>query len=675
MKAQILMAMLFISLCASAQTETQGDWESWLGDLMADEDLESAEWEDTYETLCELAQHRMDLNKATGEDLEALPFLSAQQVEDIMEYLYRYGPMKSANELLMIRSLDYERRRLLCCFVFVGEEMDSPDKPSLGQMLRHGRSELVATVRIPFYERAGDKNGYLGYPYRHWLRYLFSYGSQLKAGVVGAQDAGEPFFSNKNRMGYDFYSAFLQLKQFGRLETLVVGRYRASAGMGLIVNNSFSLGKLSLLQNLGRSASGLRAHSSRSAADYLNGVGATVTIAKNLSATAYFSYRSQDATLNKDGTVSTILTSGYHRTSKEMEKKDNLKNTTMGGGLAYHAGGFHAGLNAVGIHLNRELRPNTNVLYRRYYARGYDFLNFSADYGYAHPHFAFNGETAMNKEGALATINSLSMRVGSEWSIMAVGRFYSYRYTSLYARCFSDGGKVQNESGLYLGATWQPSPRWKLTAYTDYAYFPWVKYQVSQSSHSWDNFLQVSYSRSKWDLSGRYRLRVRQRDYESSLIDRTEHRGRLTAQYGGSWSSRTQLDFSMTRSIDSEVGYMLSQSFSYSRGWLRLNGGAGFFRTDSYEAVYESSGRDRRDPAPSCRRTYLGIYRRPGHHGRGRLCLLPRPGQENDRKFRLQYLPGTDGKYPRRKQDGIHELRNRSSGFLQDAEGKGIRCA
>ena len=591
MKAQIVCVMLMMSLAAKAQSEHE--WETYFREVMTVEDVGSATWEEMYEQLCELDQHPIDLNHASREQLEQLPFLSAQQVEEIMAYLYQYGPMKSLAELQMIRSLDYQRRRLLAYFVDIDDGAQKRGFPSLKTMTRYGRHELIATGKVPLYERKGDREAYKGWPYRHWLRYQFSYGDFLKAGFVGAQDAGEPFFANKNRMGYDYYSYYLQLRNWGRLSSLVLGKYRVSMGMGLIANNGFAMGKLSSLQNLGRATSTLRAHSSRSAADYLQGVGATVSIAKSLSATGFLSYRAMDATLNQDGTAATIVTSGYHRTETELEKKNNLKNTSYGGALRYQGGGVHAGLNMVGIHLNRELKPNTNVLYRQHAAQGTDFLNFSADYGYVNPRFALNGETAMNKDGALATINSLSLQCGSGVSLMALYRFYSFRYTSLYGNSFSDGGGVQNESGVYLGVNWQPSPRWKVMAYSDYAYFPWAKYQISFSSHAFDNLLQVSYLRNNWTLEARYRLKLRQKDNEdkTSLQTITTHRGRLTLSYDGSWSSRTQLDYSQIASGQQERGWMVSQSLGYHYRWLRLSGGLGYYHTDSYDSrvyLYES---------------------------------------------------------------------------------------
>ena len=588
MKTQIVsFCWLLLPLVVGAQT-AQRPWQTYLNEVMTAEDVGETAWEDTYNLLCEREQHPLDINEATREQLEELTFLSAQQVEEMVEYLYRYGPMKSLNELTMIRSLDPEHRRLLTYFIYIKDKPERSRFPDLHTITHYARHELMASARIPFYKRKGDEGTYQGYPYRHWLKYQLSYGDYVKAGIVGAQDAGEPFFAGKNRLGYDFYSFYLQLRNWGRLQSLVLGKYRVSMGMGLIANNSFGLGKVSMLQNLGRATNTLRAHSSRSADDYLQGVAATVSLSKRLSATAFISYRAMDATLNKDGTAATILTSGYHRTETELEKKNNLKNTTVGGNLRYQANGVHAGVNLIATHLNRELKPNTSTLYRRHYAQGLDFLNVSADYGYVNHRFSANGETAINRYGALATINSLSLQLSGEWSLMALQRFYSYRYTSLYARSFSDGGRVQNESGLYLGLTWQPSPSLKMMVYGDYAYFPWAKYQVSLSSHAWDGLLQLSYTRRHWTFGSRYRFRLRQRDNEekNGLIQRAEHRARLSAEYlsNGRWSSRTQVDYGYTSYKQRDAGLMVSESLGMTLNWLRLNGGIGYFHTDSYDS-------------------------------------------------------------------------------------------
>lgn len=580
MRTQMVCLLFWLALGVNAQTRP---WEAYLNEVMTQEDMASASWEQTYDLLCELEEHPMDINQVTREQLEELPFLSAQQIEGIVEYLWRYGRMESLSELAMVRELDYTQRRLLSFFVYVGEEKPVP-LPTLKDIAHYGQNELMAYARVPFYNRKGDTDGYLGPKYRHWLRYQFTYGDQVKLGFVGSQDAGEPFFANQNKWGYDYYSFYLQLRNFRRLESLVLGNYRVSMGMGLVMNNSFSLGKMAMLQNLGRSSYTLRAHSSRSAGS-LFGAAATIDMGRHLKLTAFASYSPADATLNKDGTVSSILDTDYHRTETEMNKKHNLHPFKTGGSLRYNAHGFRLGMNTLYTHLDRTLKPNTSTLYRQHYPQGTDFLNLSLDYGYASPKVALSGETATDRKGHLATINTASLRVSDALSLMVLQRFYSYAYSSLDAQSYSDGGRVQNESGIYLGLTWQPSLAFRLSAYSDYAYFAWAKYQVSQSSYSWDNLLQATWQKQRWTLTGRYRLRLRQKDDETKkhLINRWEHRGRLSADYAiaTGLGGRMQIDGGWTTG---EWGGMVSATLAYTRRWLRLNGGFGYFHTDSYNS-------------------------------------------------------------------------------------------
>ena len=592
MRTRIIWFWLLLATGAMAQN--QRPWEQYLNEVMTVEDAGSTAWEQTYELLCELEQHPLNINHATREQLEELPFLSAPQVEGIMAYLWRYGRMESLGELMMISELDYPQRRLLTYFIYVDEQESANDRqplPSLRNIAKYGHHELIATGRVPFYERKGDNEGYLGSKYRHWLRYQFTYGDQVKAGIVGAQDAGEPFFANKNKTGYDYYSLYVQLRNIGRVESLVLGNYRVSMGMGLVMNNSFSLGKLAMLQNLGRSTYTLRAHSSRSVSS-LFGAASTIDLGRNLKLTAFASYSPADATLNKDGTVSTILDTDYHRTEMEMRKKHNLHLLKTGGSLRYNAHGLRLGVNTLYTHLDRTLKPNTSTLYRRHYPQGSDFLNLSLDYGYATPRWSLSGETATDRKGHLATINSVGLRLSDVASLMLLQRFYSYAYTSLDAQCFSDGGKVQNESGIYLGWTWQPSQTFRLNAYTDYAYFAWARYQVSQSSYSWDNLLQATWQKHNWTLIGRYRFRLRQKDGEDkkTLINQLEHRGRLGIDYAGSHGLTGRLQIDGCR-VQEAWGAMVSSSLSYTRQWLRLNAGAGYFHTDNYDSrlyLYEN---------------------------------------------------------------------------------------
>ena len=155
------MFLLLVSGFTLAQDKLS--WETYYERLTDVDGIESGSWEAAYEVLSELAEHPFNLNAAKREDLEQLPFLTPQQVEELVEYLDRYAPIRSWGELAMIETLDATRRKLLSFFVTLGTEQQDAF-PSAADIMKHGRHELLFTGKVPFYKRQGDEKGYLGYP-------------------------------------------------------------------------------------------------------------------------------------------------------------------------------------------------------------------------------------------------------------------------------------------------------------------------------------------------------------------------------------------------------------------------------------------------------------------------------------------------------------------------------
>lgn len=145
-------------------------WTPLFEQLCDYDDIEERGIEDMFEQLCELEDAPIDLNTATEEDLQRLFFLSAKQREDLTEYLDRYRPLRSMGELALVESLDPLRKELTESFCYISEATEKRQFPTLKQIAKHGKNELVAAMQVPLYEREGDRNGYLGYKYKHWFR-------------------------------------------------------------------------------------------------------------------------------------------------------------------------------------------------------------------------------------------------------------------------------------------------------------------------------------------------------------------------------------------------------------------------------------------------------------------------------------------------------------------------
>lgn len=569
-------------------------WQQLLSDISSSEDFEHVAWQDYEEDLEEMAQHPVNLNTATREELERMPFLTASQVEDILFYIYRYGQLKSMSELTLISSIDWYQRQLMSCFFYVTDDGSKPAFPSLKNIAQYGKHEVMGMLKVPFYERKGDASGtdgYLGYPYKHGLRYQFRYGNSVKLGFVASQDAGEPFFGGRNTMGYDFYSFYLQVKNLGRWKNITLGRYRLNAGLGLILNNDFGFGKLSALTSLGRSSSCIiRGHSSRSSANYLQGAAATYTLLKGLELTGFLSYRQIDATLSAGGGgIKTILKTGLHRTVNEIAKQKVASNTLVGGNISYRHQGWHIGGTAFYTSFSLPLTPNKSQLYKRFAPEGNAFWNASISYGYISHRLTLSGETATGDCGSIATLNAASYLCSDHFTLMALHRFYSARYYSLFSNSFSEGSDVQDENGVYLGFTWIPAHHWSITAYSDFAYFAWPKYQTRESTQSWDNLVNILFQPSRvLTVGGRFRYKDK--------AGTTTGRLRLYATISQKrWSAKTSLDYMMSQAESAmknegdelSKGYMVSEHIGWEWKWKKqlkgtLRGCLGYFHTSDF---------------------------------------------------------------------------------------------
>ena len=102
------MKRLFVclfSLLTCSYTLRAQDVVSTTEQLIADifeqytaESEEAIDYDSFYEDLLSCAQNPINLNQTTREELEKLPFLSEIQVENIIVYVYRFGPMQTIYE-------------------------------------------------------------------------------------------------------------------------------------------------------------------------------------------------------------------------------------------------------------------------------------------------------------------------------------------------------------------------------------------------------------------------------------------------------------------------------------------------------------------------------------------------------------------------------------------------
>ena len=540
MRIKLLLITLLISVALQAQHTDLWLLEENLEQLAIESD--ATDWEDELEELSYRLREKINLNTATKEQLEMFPFLSDIQIENLLAYIYLHGEMETIYELQLVEEMDKETIERLLPFVRVSKSRKDDAFPSWKRVLKFAKQEAMARFDVPFYARKGYEKDYLGPSLYHSLRYSFRYGERIQAGVTGEKDAGEPFFALHNKKGYDHYAYYLLLKEWGRLQTLAVGTYKASFGQGLVLGNAFGLGKSFSLAT----------------AEY--------RLDSSWRASAFYSHRNLDGVV-KDGEITSIYKTGLHRSESEVEKIHTLVMQVAGGNVSYENLHLKVGVTGIYYFFDCPYEPNLRE-YAKYNLRGNHFYNVSIDYNYRWGKFAWVGEAAKGKHG-YALLNRWRYQLNSDYKFMLIHRWY-------------------------VAAEVSPFVRWKFFVAADFFSFPWWKYRISKPSQGTDVMFQATFTPDEhWSMYANHRYKRKERDVTGTsgeiILPTHHHKTRFRLNYTSVfWGFRTTFDYNHFSQPDLQYsqGWLVTQSCSFQLPFTHLTASVQgtYFHTDDYDS-------------------------------------------------------------------------------------------
>ena len=578
------------------------------------ETVEVVDYNSFFEDLMFCAENPINLNKATREQLEKLPFLSDMQIENIQAYVYRFGAMKTIYELQLIEGLYMTDIRRMLPFVKVGEAADVNKKIYWHDLLKYGKSKLLFRLDKGLETKEGyqllpeeDKNSveenskkYLGNDFYNSLRYSFRFKDRISLGITAEKDAGEQFWGSTHK-GYDFYSFYAQLNNFGKFRTIVLGDYRASFGQGLVLYSEFVMGKSSYVLNVIPRSSGLKKYSSTDESNFFRGGGATVRLGK-FDLSAFCSNKMIDGD-TANGAFSSIITTGYHRTPDELSKKHTVNQQIVGGNVTYTNMNLQLGLTAVHTQLDSRLMPDKSV-YNYFYFSGNKQTSGGVSYRYRWKKLNLFGETAMTDNGSMATLNGCSFSPASSIGLVVLQRYYAPEYDTFYASSFAETSRINNESGLYLGAEIRPFAKWKFAAYADGYRFPWPKYGIDIPSVGKDYLFHADFTpRNNVAMYWRFKYENKQTNLSTAGVvmpvvvpaQKTSLRYQLTYSYEN-FSFKNVLEGNLSRQGDTDWTYGMNAlqdvSYVFQKIPLKVDFRYQFFDAVSYENRFYSYERD-----------------------------------------------------------------------------------
>ncbi|MDP4238958.1 MAG: helix-hairpin-helix domain-containing protein [Bacteroidota bacterium] len=613
----IILGFIFICSCPSGAQDTVSSIEQTIADIFEQYTAELDEYIDYntfYEDLLLCSNYPINLNRATREELERLPFLSDIQVENILSYVYQFGPLSTIYELQLVDGLDMTDIRRMLPFVVVGEGIGENKKIYWADLKKYGKSELYFRLDKGLENKEGyrylpeeDTNvaqtntgNYLGNNLYTSLKYRYHYKDRIQAGITAEKDAGEQFWGSAHK-GYDFYSFYAQLNDFGKLKTIVAGDFRANFGQGLVLHPEFSIGKSSYVLNVTARNAGLMKYSSSDESNFFRGGGATLRLGK-VDLTAFYSNKQIDGD-TANGTFSSIIKTGYHRTLKELSEKHTVNQQVVGGNATYTRMNLQVGVTLVHTLLDNRLEPDKSV-YNYFYFSGNKQTTGGIFYRLRWTKLNLFGETAMTDRGAAATINGCFFNPVSQVSLVVLHRYYSPEYDTFYASAFSETSRVNDEAGLYLGAEVRPFRKWKLAAYADSFRFPWPKYGIDDPSIGKDYLFQADYT-AKRDLAMFWRLKFEEKQTNLSNtgavmpvvvpVQKAFLRYQLTYSFG-SFTFKNILEGNLSRKAGADWTYGANAcqdvSYSFPRLPLKVDFRYQFFDAVDYENRFYTYEKD-----------------------------------------------------------------------------------
>ncbi len=521
-----LLAMSLIWLCyfgLMAQNTEQVD--QVIADLLAAvvENAGGGEGSFDFNTLYEkyeyLQKTPIDLNRADRSDLQEIFFLNEIQISNLLEHRKELGALNNLYELQTIPGFDSNTIRLLKGIATTQRPL-SLQKISISDQLKNADHTIYLKWKRFLQTQAGflpnedgDPPRFLGDQNHLYLRYKMNIGNTFKMGFIAEKDYGEPYFYPGKTYGADYLSFHVFVKDFNQtIRFLALGDYSVNLGQGLIMHNGFGAGKSSLTTSIRKGGYPLRAYSSVAEANFLRGVAATLRLGNKVEWTSFLSSKFRNGTIELDATdpftganAQSLPLGGLNRTISELERKNQIRQNTLGNSIKYRFGQGHIAFNGIVDQFNATLVPVG--LYQDFFPRGSVLWNASADFGFNWRNINFFGEYAVASNFSTAQIHGLLIGLDAKLDWVLSWRNYSRGYRSLSANTFGESQSGSNEQGIYSGIEFRPKKGWQINAYVDYWRHPWLRFRVDAPSFGKEYFLKVKYFKKRtWELYMQYFL-------------------------------------------------------------------------------------------------------------------------------------------------------------------------
>jgi len=590
---RVCLIVLTLACYGPAISQQQQDVQAQIESIMSlyDESDNQA----YFETLMHYYQNPIDLNTCSRADLQALGILNQTQLNEFFSYRSTANGFISIYELQAVPEFDLNTIKSILIFVSIS----SQDRffKQFKTIFQSQKNYAVAKYSRITEPKLGYINRlYAGDPSQAQVRIRLLNPGQISVAFTVQKDPGEAFYNTTGTQGPDFVSGhfFLQNEKF--LNQLAIGDFKLQYGQGLLLGSGFMICKnAETITSIKQGTLGIMPYSSVTEYNFFRGIATQLQLTNNFKVSLFYSNRHLDATAHTDSilnAVTTIRTTGLHRTPSEINGRNLQQQQDMGAVLTYSAHRFNVGIIALNTNLKFALIPLTTI-YNQYYFNGKQLTNFSLFADYNANNFTLFGEMAKSLQGGLGWTMGIIASLGSHVDFSLLGRAFDPNFYSFHGTPFSEQSTTRNENGIYWGLKIRPVSKIEISGYFDIYKFPWLTSGLYAPTQGKELMGRVNYS---IDKSTKIFFQIKSEQNEGKdpnfnipkTISVKYTKAIINFDYNleAPVNFRTRLQWNQTRNSGRHQGMLMYQDITYNWSKIGLTGRFLLFDADKLARLY-----------------------------------------------------------------------------------------
>ncbi|MFZ9846611.1 MAG: ComEA family DNA-binding protein [Flavobacteriales bacterium] len=483
-----------------------------------------------------ILKNPININTSNENEITQIPLLSNEQAKEIINYRSQNGDIISIYELKHIGF-----------------------SPSLLELLQHyfktnPSKEPEANIIYILRAQSDFKNeeNHLGNPSKIYSRFKYT-NSLQELGFTTEKDQGESFLDKYHSHGFDFYSAYFQIKH--KSSNIILGDYSINTGQGLVHSNSYRsiYSNSPLFSNLYQHQ--MKVYTSTNENSFFRGVAFRKEF-KKLTIQPFISFKKLDASINND-TIKSFPNTGYHRTINELEKKDQCTELSFGNSLAYQWKNFNIGLNELLLKYSLPYQSDSNYYKNNIILSGWQHMH-SIDYSWNLKNINLFGEIAMNNNFSFSSLNGIVISLNKTITFSSRTRHFPNHYFNPYAHTYSQSSTPKNEKGIDFSILLHLRKNEQMVINYDMYHHNQIKYGVKRPSYGKEfSFLYQKEFNQKMNFYVRYHFKENVELFDKNEIKTQHHSHQIRAHLNCKIAHQSSL------SIRSEI-----HIYEAKTGWL-----------------------------------------------------------------------------------------------------------